>query len=47
MPSARGHELLTVGRDGETIRLVEQAPTPLGQTLMLEHGGKRIASRCR
>jgi UDP-N-acetylmuramoyl-L-alanyl-D-glutamate--2,6-diaminopimelate ligase len=35
-----GHELLTVGRRGETIRLVEQAPTALGQTLMLEHGGK-------
>ena len=37
---ARGHEVLTVGREGETIRLVEQSPTPLGQTLMLEHGGK-------
>ena len=36
----RGHELLTVGRNGETIRLVEQAPTALGQTLVLEHGGK-------
>jgi UDP-N-acetylmuramoyl-L-alanyl-D-glutamate--2,6-diaminopimelate ligase len=35
-----GHELLTVGRRGETIRLVEQTPTALGQTLMLEHGGK-------
>jgi UDP-N-acetylmuramoyl-L-alanyl-D-glutamate--2,6-diaminopimelate ligase len=35
-----GHELLTVGRQGETIRLVEQTPTALGQTLMLEHGGK-------
>ncbi|MCL6728939.1 UDP-N-acetylmuramoyl-L-alanyl-D-glutamate--2,6-diaminopimelate ligase [Sphingomonas hankyongi] len=33
-----GHEVLTVGRRGETIRLVEQVPTPLGQTLMLEHG---------
>ena len=31
---------LTVGRKGETIRLVEQTPTALGQTLMLEHGGK-------
>jgi len=37
--TARGHELLTVGRTGETIRLVEQTPTALGQTLMLEHGG--------
>jgi UDP-N-acetylmuramoyl-L-alanyl-D-glutamate--2,6-diaminopimelate ligase len=36
----RGHKLLTVGREGETIRLVEQAPSPLGQTLMLDHGGK-------
>ena len=35
-----GHELLTVGRRGETIRLVEQTPTALGQTLVLEHGGK-------
>jgi UDP-N-acetylmuramoyl-L-alanyl-D-glutamate--2,6-diaminopimelate ligase len=35
-----GHELLTVGRKGETIRLVEQSPTALGQTLVLEHGGK-------
>ena len=32
--------MLTVGREGETIRLAEQTPTPLGQTLMLEHGGK-------
>jgi UDP-N-acetylmuramoyl-L-alanyl-D-glutamate--2,6-diaminopimelate ligase len=36
----RGHQLLTVGRTGETIRLVEQCPTALGQTLMLEHAGK-------
>jgi UDP-N-acetylmuramoyl-L-alanyl-D-glutamate--2,6-diaminopimelate ligase len=36
----RGHQVLTVGRRGETIRLVEQGPTALGQTLMLEHGGK-------
>ena len=36
----RGHILLTVGRKGETIRLVEQSPTALGQTLILEHGGK-------
>ena len=36
----RGHPLLTVGREGETIRLIEQDPTPLGQTLMLEHGRK-------
>ena len=37
---AAGHEILTVGRKGETIRLTEQTPTALGQTLMLEHGGK-------
>jgi UDP-N-acetylmuramoyl-L-alanyl-D-glutamate--2,6-diaminopimelate ligase len=36
----RGHEVLTVGRNGEMIRLTEQSPTPLGQSLMLEHGGK-------
>jgi UDP-N-acetylmuramoyl-L-alanyl-D-glutamate--2,6-diaminopimelate ligase len=36
----RGHQVLTVGRGGETIRLLEQKPTALGQTLMLEHGGK-------
>jgi UDP-N-acetylmuramoyl-L-alanyl-D-glutamate--2,6-diaminopimelate ligase len=35
-----GHELLTVGRKGDTIRLVEQTPTALGQMLQLEHGGK-------
>ena len=37
---AAGHEILTVGRKGETIRLTEQTPTALGQTLMLDHGGK-------
>jgi UDP-N-acetylmuramoyl-L-alanyl-D-glutamate--2,6-diaminopimelate ligase len=35
-----GHEVMTVGRKGETLRLVDQAPTALGQTLKLEHGGK-------
>jgi UDP-N-acetylmuramoyl-L-alanyl-D-glutamate--2,6-diaminopimelate ligase len=34
------HKVMTVGRKGEAIRLVEQTPTSLGQTLMLEHGGK-------
>ena len=34
-------DVMTVGRKGETIRLVEQAPTALGQTLVLEHGGKQ------
>jgi UDP-N-acetylmuramoyl-L-alanyl-D-glutamate--2,6-diaminopimelate ligase len=36
----RGHEVLTVGRKGKTIRLVQQAPSALGQTLELEHRGK-------
>ena len=35
----RGQTLLTVGREGEAIRLVEQVPTALGQTLTIEHGG--------
>ena len=37
----RGHKVMTVGRRGETIRLVEQSPTALGQKLLLEHDGKR------
>jgi UDP-N-acetylmuramoyl-L-alanyl-D-glutamate--2,6-diaminopimelate ligase len=37
----RGHEVMTVGRAGDVIRLVEQSPSALGQTLLLEHGGKR------
>jgi len=36
----RGHKLLTVGRAGDTIRLAEQKPTALGQTLILQHEGK-------
>jgi UDP-N-acetylmuramoyl-L-alanyl-D-glutamate--2,6-diaminopimelate ligase len=36
----RGHKLLTIGREGETIRLVEQSSSPLGQTLKLDHAGK-------
>ena len=32
-----GHPLLTVGTRGETIRLLEQTPTALGQNLVLEH----------
>ncbi|GAA4724362.1 UDP-N-acetylmuramoyl-L-alanyl-D-glutamate--2,6-diaminopimelate ligase [Sphingomonas lutea] len=35
-----GHKVMTVGRTGDVIRLVEQSPTPLGQTLILDHGGK-------
>ena len=37
---AAGHELVTVGRRGETLRLVEQTPTALGQALTVEHGGE-------
>jgi UDP-N-acetylmuramoyl-L-alanyl-D-glutamate--2,6-diaminopimelate ligase len=37
---AAGHDVLTVGRQGETIRLIEQTPTALGQTLNIEHGAK-------
>ena len=36
----RGLKLLTIGREGETIRLLDQSPTPLGQALQLEHDGK-------
>ena len=36
----RGLEVLTVGREGETIKLAERSPTPLGQTLQLEHDGR-------
>jgi UDP-N-acetylmuramoyl-L-alanyl-D-glutamate--2,6-diaminopimelate ligase len=36
----RGQKLLTIGRKGDAIRLVEQNPSPLGQTLMLEHSGR-------
>jgi len=39
---ARGHKLLTVGRRGETIRLVDQSPTPLGQALLLEHDDRSL-----
>ena len=35
---SRGIALMTVGRAGETIRLIEQSPTALGQTLVLQHG---------
>jgi UDP-N-acetylmuramoyl-L-alanyl-D-glutamate--2,6-diaminopimelate ligase len=36
----RGAKLMTVGRDGETIRLIEQVPSPLGQALTIECEGK-------
>jgi UDP-N-acetylmuramoyl-L-alanyl-D-glutamate--2,6-diaminopimelate ligase len=37
---ARGATLMTVGRKGEDIRLLDQVPTPLGQTVTLSHAGK-------
>ena len=36
----RGSKLMTVGRAGEAIRLLDQVPTPLGQTVSVSHGGK-------
>jgi UDP-N-acetylmuramoyl-L-alanyl-D-glutamate--2,6-diaminopimelate ligase len=38
---ARGLRILTVGRQGETLRLVERTPTQLGQRLEVEAEGKR------
>ncbi|QNM84100.1 UDP-N-acetylmuramoyl-L-alanyl-D-glutamate--2,6-diaminopimelate ligase [Sphingomonas sabuli] len=38
---ARGLKLMTVGRKGETIRLLDQVPTPLGQILQLDHDGQQ------
>jgi UDP-N-acetylmuramoyl-L-alanyl-D-glutamate--2,6-diaminopimelate ligase len=35
-----GHDVLTVGQKGDTIRLVERTSTPLGQALVIEHDGK-------
>src|SRR5262249_3586490 len=37
---ARRHQIMTVGRKGSIIRLLDQTPTPLGQALSLEHDGK-------
>ena len=37
---SRGIELFTVGKEGETIKLVSQVPTPLGQMLALEYQEK-------
>ncbi|MBA2770409.1 MAG: UDP-N-acetylmuramoyl-L-alanyl-D-glutamate--2,6-diaminopimelate ligase, partial [Sphingomonas sp.] len=34
----RGIDVMTVGRAGETIQLVEQAPTAMGQNLAIRHG---------
>jgi UDP-N-acetylmuramoyl-L-alanyl-D-glutamate--2,6-diaminopimelate ligase len=35
-----GHNIMTVGGHGGTIKLIEQTPSALGQTLLLEHAGK-------
>ena len=37
---ARGVRLLTVGTQGETLRLVSRTPTPLGQTLIVAADGR-------
>ncbi len=37
---SRGIELFTVGKEGETIKLLSQVPTPLGQMLALEYQEK-------
>lgn len=37
----RGLKLITVGEQGETLRLLSRTPTLLGQTLELEVGGER------
>ncbi|HEU0097883.1 MAG TPA: UDP-N-acetylmuramoyl-L-alanyl-D-glutamate--2,6-diaminopimelate ligase [Allosphingosinicella sp.] len=37
--AARGLRLLTVGRGGETLKLIEREPTQLGQRLTVEAGG--------
>lgn len=39
--SRRGLRILTVGTQGETLRLVERTPTHLGQTMIVEADGKR------
>ena len=41
----RGHRLLTVGRSGRPIRLIDQVPTALGQTLTLDHDGTSLPAR--
>ena len=38
---ARGLKVLTVGKSGETLRLVERETTELGQKLVIEAGGER------
>jgi len=38
----RGHRVMTVGRNGDMIRLVEQTPTSLGQALLLEYEDRSL-----
>ena len=40
---SRGLRILTVGEQGEAIRLVKRTPSQLGQALELEHAGQRFA----
>ncbi|MEO7278049.1 MAG: UDP-N-acetylmuramoyl-L-alanyl-D-glutamate--2,6-diaminopimelate ligase [Sphingomicrobium sp.] len=40
--SSSGHRVITVGRSGETIRLVDQAAMPLGQALLLEYEDRSL-----
>jgi UDP-N-acetylmuramoyl-L-alanyl-D-glutamate--2,6-diaminopimelate ligase len=40
--SRLGHKVLTVGRSGDTIRLVDQSATPLGQALLLEYEDRSL-----
>jgi UDP-N-acetylmuramoyl-L-alanyl-D-glutamate--2,6-diaminopimelate ligase len=42
---SRGLRLLTVGRDGEGIRLVETAIDGFAQSLRLEHAGRNVLAR--
>jgi UDP-N-acetylmuramoyl-L-alanyl-D-glutamate--2,6-diaminopimelate ligase len=41
LSKARGLELISVGRSGKTLRLVSAEIDGFGQTLIVEHGGKR------
>ena len=43
--AARGLRLISVGRDGETLRLVSAEIDGFGQSLIIEHDGKRTNVR--
>ena len=43
----RGLRVITVGRKGSDIRLVDAAVDGFGQLMTIEHGGKRINCGCR